>query len=429
MLGKVSSQVIVWSTVLFLLSACNSVTEEPAVDLSPQGVVYYISTGGSDSNSGTSTSRAFRTLSKAATVVRPGDTVKLLSGTYCNYSRFTTNGSASAPITIESASSTRAVVDGPATCYPSSAPGYLLTIDADYYVVRNLIIRNSQRRGLAFLGDNNTATDITAYGNYSDGVYGGGSADFNVYNRIESYNNGLKNANATSGDGIKLAGGNDNTVSYNRIYNNRDDGIDIWISARTKVHHNMVYDNGTCPTSTSCGDGRGLKLGGRDQGSSGVRAYRNISFNNLQYNISTNNSGYVSIYQNVSYDPKRGHYELGNKYSSSSGTNYVKNNIAYLSGVVTGPSSPNNTVVTNNSWNFVDFNPRFLSVNCKDANFLALSTSSSAIDRGTTRINSEVTITGYSGSAPDLGAAELGNNFSTWDLPSKNSSDRCYVNN
>jgi len=62
---------------------------------------YYVSPSGNDSNLGTSTSAAFRSIQKALNVIRPGDTVMIRSGTYYEGLKIVTSGTSSARITVQ----------------------------------------------------------------------------------------------------------------------------------------------------------------------------------------------------------------------------------------------------------------------------------------------------------------------------------------
>ncbi|MEH2403794.1 MAG: right-handed parallel beta-helix repeat-containing protein, partial [Nostoc sp.] len=48
---------------------------------------YYVSGNGNDTNSGLSTSSAFRTIQKAADITNPGDTVLIMNGVYTNLAK------------------------------------------------------------------------------------------------------------------------------------------------------------------------------------------------------------------------------------------------------------------------------------------------------------------------------------------------------
>ena len=86
----------------------------PTTPPSSTGVTYYVSTSGSNSNSGLSPQTAFATPQKAASVVQAGDTVLIAAGTYhgtlimTNYA----SGSAGKPITFGSDGSGPVIIDG-----------------------------------------------------------------------------------------------------------------------------------------------------------------------------------------------------------------------------------------------------------------------------------------------------------------------------
>ena len=62
---------------------------------------YYVSPSGSDSNSGLSTSQAWRTIGKANAELYPGDTVRIMAGTYSETIEPARSGSSNNYITYE----------------------------------------------------------------------------------------------------------------------------------------------------------------------------------------------------------------------------------------------------------------------------------------------------------------------------------------
>ncbi len=67
---------------------------------SATATTYYVSNAGNDANAGTSTASAFATLQRAANVVRAGDRVIVLAGSYVGF-HLTTSGTAAQPIVFE----------------------------------------------------------------------------------------------------------------------------------------------------------------------------------------------------------------------------------------------------------------------------------------------------------------------------------------
>src|ERR1700745_3757648 len=78
--------------------------------------IYYVSSQiGQDTNSGTSATAPLASLQAAANLVKPGDTVEVMNGTYAapggDVLDITTSGTASAPITFEAAPGQTPVID------------------------------------------------------------------------------------------------------------------------------------------------------------------------------------------------------------------------------------------------------------------------------------------------------------------------------
>jgi hypothetical protein len=100
---------------------------------------YYVSSiTGSDNNAGTSSSAALATLQDAANLVKPGDTVLVMNGTYTGPAggtvlNITTSGTASAPITFEAAPGQTPVID-------SSGTWNGIDIQASYIVINGFTV-------------------------------------------------------------------------------------------------------------------------------------------------------------------------------------------------------------------------------------------------------------------------------------------------
>ncbi len=92
---------VLWGIIL-VTPACQKqrVTMPDTGNTGGTGVVWYVSTQGSDANSGQSRDSAFRTLRHALEVVRPGETIVILPGTYTEEIEVFNLGDGSAPITI-----------------------------------------------------------------------------------------------------------------------------------------------------------------------------------------------------------------------------------------------------------------------------------------------------------------------------------------
>jgi hypothetical protein len=110
---------------------------------------YYVSTSGSDSNSGTINS-PWLTIQHAASSVSAGATVYVFGGVYNESVNFPASGTALAPITFQSYPGQTAVIDGTGvTCCTSNPPssgndtqGLINIVNRSYIVVSGFEIRN-----------------------------------------------------------------------------------------------------------------------------------------------------------------------------------------------------------------------------------------------------------------------------------------------
>jgi hypothetical protein len=172
---------------------------------------YYVSSIiGSDKNAGTSGSAPLASLQAAENLVKPGDTVEVMNGTYTgpaggNVLTISTSGTASAPITFEAAPGATPVIN-------SSGSWQGIEIDASYITIN----------GFTVVGDaaNYNLASATA-------GYGTGNADLD--------GNGIA---ATSGKLIHNI-----IIENNTIYNEPGGGIGIGDGDYLQILNNDVYDN------------------------------------------------------------------------------------------------------------------------------------------------------------------------------------------
>jgi parallel beta-helix repeat protein len=98
---------VLLTAMILLLSAC---ALSPVSHSNESGTTYYVATGnGSDNNTGTS-ARPFKTVGKAAGVVKPGDTVIVRTGTYTEIVELGRSGTAQAWITFKANPGDRVIV-------------------------------------------------------------------------------------------------------------------------------------------------------------------------------------------------------------------------------------------------------------------------------------------------------------------------------
>ncbi len=172
---------------------------------------YYVSSiVGSDNNAGTSSSAPLNTLQAAEALVKPGDTVQVMNGTYTtggggNVLTISTSGTASAPITFEAAPGATPVIN-------SSGAWQGIEIDASYITIN----------GFTVVGD---------------------AANYNLTSAMAGYSTG--NANL-DGNGIAATSGNqihNIIIENNTVYNEPGAGIAMENGDYIQILNNNVHDN------------------------------------------------------------------------------------------------------------------------------------------------------------------------------------------
>jgi hypothetical protein len=208
---------------------------------------YYVSLDGNDSNPGT-IYQPWKTIGKAAQMVRPGDTVYIRDGVYIESPRFTISGTELKPIKILAYPGETAVVDG-VNLLPTSYRG-LVSVFGDWVIISGLEIRNSQYIGLVLYGKHNTAVNIFAHHNQKSGLNING--DYGVVENSIAWRNSMQNefwegSNWSAG----IAASNDLTdgitehaiIRNNIAWENWGEGINTNEASGTIIEGNISHDN------------------------------------------------------------------------------------------------------------------------------------------------------------------------------------------
>jgi hypothetical protein len=120
-----------------------------SISLAQSGATFYVSTSGSDSNSGSYTA-PWLTIQHAANTVTAGATVYVETGTYNEAVNFPNSGTASEPITFASYPGDTATIDGTGlTCCTSNPPssgneteGLVTIVNGSYITINGFQIQN-----------------------------------------------------------------------------------------------------------------------------------------------------------------------------------------------------------------------------------------------------------------------------------------------
>lgn len=354
----------------------------------PQATLY-VATNGNDQNSGRSESQPLRTLTKAASIVRPGDVVYIRGGVYPIEVKFKTSGTPTAPIVWASYPGEWAILDG-SNRRKGQDQDRVWIDGASYNVFANFEVRNGPRQGIYLFNgaNNNVLTGLVSHGHNGSGIQNVNSSR-NRFEYLMVYDNyDSVNASGKPGedaDGIGLSSGDRNVISHVVSYHNSDDGFDAWKSTNTIIEYSIAYDNGY----GTYGNGNGFKAGGGIDNYTVVR--NSIAFNNRAVGFTFNSGRHISFINNTGFNNRTYNF-LGHD------TTTFMNNLS-LQGTITVTYSSQTT----NSWNLgISSTNTVISTNPSSPDFLSLASGSAAIDVGT---NAGYT---YSGRAPDLGALEYG---------------------
>jgi parallel beta-helix repeat protein len=208
--------------------------------------ILYVSTTGSDSNSGASGSPV-KSINKAAQLAQAGDTVLVGAGTYNGTVSISKNGTASGQITFKPADGAHVVIDGSQT----GAGTDLVTITGDYITFQGFEVANAKRTGIGLWGSHDSKVlDNNVHDSFRAGVYAGGSVGQSYNNVIdgnEVWRNVKENMSKTwSGgwaQGISLDKSDNSVISNNNVYDNWGEGVGAMFTKGAKITGNKVYDS------------------------------------------------------------------------------------------------------------------------------------------------------------------------------------------
>ncbi|MBC8460524.1 MAG: right-handed parallel beta-helix repeat-containing protein [Deltaproteobacteria bacterium] len=290
---------------------CISETEQDEVSSN----VYYVSNQGDDDADGQTRETAFRTIGQALEVMRLGNTILILPGTYNEALTLEDVGSSSAPITIRGEDGV-AVLDGK----KNMTMGFWCE-KCTNFIFENLEIRYYTDIGIGVsLSSNITMRNLTVHHNGMNvqledwelegyGIHAEESKKITIENN-DVYRNGPqpKSLGRLMGTGINTFGLIDSVILNNRSHDNTGGGILVEDGVNILVEGNEIFSNDLDASIEEWWDGGIWLDGGHD-----VTVQNNIFKNNkgpgieisdedhqkpygyvLENNISTEN--YYGIY-------------------------------------------------------------------------------------------------------------------------------------
>ncbi len=256
------------------------------------GTTYYVDNTNptcSDAGAGTNPSQPFCTIGQGAAVANPGDTVRVLHGTYAEKVKPSVSGAAGSPITFSAAPGVTVTGDGNTTSGSSSAfrlAGY------SYITIDGFNVRNTIDESIYMLG-----SDHIVISNNHVSYAGSPSA-------------GLERS------GIYLAVTTNSTITGNTTDHNSLDGIRLFnLSTNNTISHNVSFANASQYVRNAVG----------------INVDSNSTLNTIIHNI---------VYANE---------DSGLYFQNSSGSNVIVGNVSYGNGDhgIDNLNSPYNIIVGN----------------------------------------------------------------------------------
>jgi len=225
----------------------------------------YVAPGGSDSQSGTLAS-PYRTLERAFAAAKPGTTIEVRGGTYypSRTLRSSVSGTAGDRVHLRPYQGEKVRIDGSRLRDGAS----LLSLSADYWTVSGLELRNAPGGGLVCTScSRGVFNNLTTRGNGDTGfTLRGDNTDGNLIRNLDSYGNHDDATGGKRADGIAIThgSGSGNVITGSRLFDNSDDGLDLWMWASpVSIDHSWAWGNGINRWDIPDfeGDGSGFQLG------------------------------------------------------------------------------------------------------------------------------------------------------------------------
>ncbi|MBZ9642165.1 right-handed parallel beta-helix repeat-containing protein [Streptomyces sp. PSKA30] len=283
-----------------------SIAAAVAVAAGAGGVYLGLSEGGAQAASTTVTVSTTPELESAVKSAVAGTTIQVRGGTYTPTAslKSTASGTSSSRITLKAYGSEKVRIDG------SKLPdgSWLAGIYGSYWTVENLTFQNSPAQGFVVTSSTGGIFRNLVTANNGDSGFtlrGDGTVN-NLVQNLDSHGNYDPTGHGQNADGIavKFGSGTGNVLDGARLYNNSDDGLDLWqFSSPVTIKNSWAFGNGKNRWSDPAfeGNGNGFKLGG---GGASVahKVQNNAAWDNTLHGFTENsNTGAIVLYRNTAY--------------------------------------------------------------------------------------------------------------------------------
>ncbi|WP_405580370.1 right-handed parallel beta-helix repeat-containing protein [Streptomyces sp. NBC_01092] len=270
------------------------------------GVYLGLSDGGAEAASATVTVSSTAQLESAVKNASAGTTIQVRGGTYTPSAtlKSTANGTGSARITLQAYGSEKVRIDG--AKLPEGS--WLAGIYGDYWTVQDLTFVNSPAQGFVATSSVGGVFKnlVTADNGDSGFTLRGDGTTGNLVQNLDSHGNYDPAGHGQNADGIavKFGSGTGNRITGARLFNNSDDGLDLWqFSSPVTIEHTWAFGNGRNRWGDSAfeGNGNGFKLGGGGASVAHV-VNNNAAWDNTLHGFTENsNTGAIALNRNTAY--------------------------------------------------------------------------------------------------------------------------------
>ncbi|MEU5313412.1 pectate lyase [Streptomyces sp. NPDC021562] len=304
-------------------------------------------------------------LSNAIKNATAGTVIQVRGGTYYPTATLqsTVDGTSSAPVTLTAYGSETVKIDG--SSLPSGS--WIFKLTADYWNVSDITFQNSPDSAVVCQSctGTNWSNIKTINGGDSGFTLTGDGTVNNTVKNLDSYGNYDAAEHGQNADGVavKFGSGTGNLVTGARLYNNSDDGIDLWsFSSPVTIEHTWSFGNGVNRWGDSAfeGNGNGFKLGGNGVTVAHV-VNNSAAWGNAGNGFTENsNTGAIAVNRTTAYaNSKWGYY-------FATGAARLGKNLAVSNG--SGSATKGSAVVSaGNNWDSGVSTPAFRSTDASTA--------------------------------------------------------------
>ncbi|KQX81831.1 MULTISPECIES: right-handed parallel beta-helix repeat-containing protein [unclassified Streptomyces] len=283
-----------------------SIAAAVAVSAGAGGVYLGLSDGGAEAASSTVTVSTTAQLETAVRNAVAGTVIQVRGGTYYPTAtlKSTASGTSSARITLQAYGTEKVRIDGSRL----PAGSWLAGIYGSYWTVQNLTFQSSPAQGFVVTSSTGGVFKNLVTGNNGDSGFTlrGDNTVNNLVQNLDSFGNYDAAGHGQNADGIavKFGSGTGNRITGARLYNNSDDGLDLWqFSTAVTIEHSWAFGNGRNRWSDTAfeGNGNGFKLGGG--GVAVAHAVNNNAAwdNTLNGFTENSNTGAIALNRNTAY--------------------------------------------------------------------------------------------------------------------------------